>query len=241
MQRDLIYSKESDLVESFRFDEAVAAVFSDMIQRSVPGYGTVISLVGLLAEQYLREDSRGYDLGSSLGASLMAMARGSEDRNCRLVAVDSSAAMIERCRDYLRQAGLDQRVNLQCGDIRNLELSQATLVTINYTLQFLPLEDRYALLQRVAQGTLPGGALMLSEKIRFADPEQQQRMDRLHDGFKRANGYSELEISRKRSALEAVLRSETLEDHLRRLKAVGYSQIEVIFQALNFVTILAIR
>ena len=82
---------------------------------------------------------------------------------------------------------------------------------------------------------------MLSEKIQFEDAETQTRMEALHHAFKRANGYSDLEISQKRSALEAVLLTETLAQHRARLHKVGFRRVEVIFQALNFVTLLAER
>jgi tRNA (cmo5U34)-methyltransferase len=240
MQRDQIYSEDFDLVEGFRFDEAVVAVFSDMIRRSVPGYGMVLSLVGVLAERYLQPQSRGYDLGVSLGASTLAMAAVAKERAAELVAVDNSPAMVERCRDHFRSLQ-GVRVALRCEDIRETAIEQASFVIMNFTLQFIPIEEREQQLRKIADGLCSGGALMLSEKIRFADPEQQQRFESLHHAFKRANGYSDLEISQKRTALERVLIAETLESHFERLYAVGFSRVEVVFQALNFVSILALR
>ncbi|MBT3309628.1 MAG: carboxy-S-adenosyl-L-methionine synthase CmoA [Gammaproteobacteria bacterium] len=240
IQRDQIYSEDYDLVEGFRFDKGVASVFSDMIRRSVPGYGMVLSLVGVLAERYLQSGGRGYDLGASLGASTLAMAAAAAERGAALVAVDNSPSMVERCRENLKTAqGVE--IDLRCEDIRQTVIHSASFVTMNFTLQFLPIEEREQQLRSVAEGLQPGGALMLSEKIRFEDPEQQQRMESLHHAFKRANGYSELEISQKRSALEAVLITETLEQHFERLHGVGFKQVEVIFQTLNFVSILAVR
>ncbi len=239
MQRDQIYSEDFGLVEDFRFDEGVAAVFSDMIRRSVPGYGMVLSLTGVLGEHYLQPATRAYDLGASLGGATLAMAPVATERDCSLVVVDNSVAMVERCRQNL--GSIDPaRLEIRCEDIRDTVIEQASFVVMNFTLQFLPLQERTSLLQRIADGLQSGGALMLSEKVCFDDPLQQQRMDALHHSFKRANGYSELEISQKRSALEAVLVSETLEQHRQRLYQVGFQRCEVLFQALNFVTILAL-
>lgn len=243
MQRDQIYSTEQDLVEEFRFDQSVASVFPDMIQRSVPGYGVVISLVGLLAEQYLQRGSYGYDLGSSLGASTLAMAGVAEERGCNLVAVDSSSAMVEKCRDNLAAANLDKSsvIDFRCEDVRDTKIENASFVTMNFTLQFIPVAEREGLLRKVADGLPSGGGLMLSEKIGFDDPGQQQRMESLHHAFKRANGYSDLEISQKRTALEDVLVPETLQYHFKRLERAGFARVEVLFQALNFVSMLAVR
>ncbi len=241
MQRDQIYSEDYDLVEEFRFDEGVASVFSDMIRRSVPGYGMVLSLVGVLAERYLQPGSRGYDLGSSLGASTLAMASIAAERGCSLVAVDNAPSMVERCRENLSRSSHQPGIELRCEDIRQTPIEGASFVTMNFTLQFLPIAEREEQLQRIADGLQSGGALMLSEKVRFEDAAQQARMVELHHAFKRANGYSDLEISQKRSALEAVLITETLGQHIERLQKVGFTQVEVIFQALNFVSLLAVK
>ncbi len=241
MQRDQIYSSECDLVEEFRFDHSVAKVFPDMIQRSVPGYGTVISLVAVVADNYLQNGTRGYDLGASLGASTLAMAATAQQRGCRVVAVDNSTAMVERCRENLANAGRAAAVELCCEDIRDTVVENASFVVMNFTLQFIPVAEREEVLTGIARGMRHGGALMLSEKICFEDPQQQQRMEELHHSFKRANGYSDLEISQKRTALEEVLITETLDQHVERLRRAGFSTVEVLFQALNFVSILAVR
>ncbi len=241
MQRDQLYSADLDLVEGFRFDESVVGVFTDMIRRSVPGYGMVLSLTGVLAEQYLQPETRGYDLGASLGGSTLAMREVARQRQCPLIAVDNSEAMVEQCRTHLGETAGEEQIELRCEDVRNTVVENASLVVMNFTLQFIPLEEREEVLSTIASGMKEGGALMLSEKICFENAEQQERMEQLHHAFKRANGYSELEISQKRAALEEVLRPETVQQHLERLRRAGFSSAEVIFQALNFVSILAIR
>ena len=241
MQRDQLYSADLDLVEGFRFDESVVGVFTDMIRRSVPGYGMVLSLTGVLAEQYLQPETRGYDLGASLGGSTLAMREVARQRQCPLIAVDNSEAMVEQCRTHLGETAGEGKIELRCEDVRNTVVENASLVVMNFTLQFIPLEEREEVLSTIASGMKEGGALMLSEKICFENAEQQERMEQLHHAFKRANGYSELEISQKRAALEEVLRPETVQQHLERLRRAGFSSAEVIFQALNFVSILAIR
>jgi tRNA (cmo5U34)-methyltransferase len=238
VKRDSIYSHTHDLIENFRFDKEVVGVFEDMISRSVPGYGMVLSLVGVLAETYLQEQSRGYDLGTSLGGATLAMRKIAEERGCELVAVDNSTAMVEQCR---KSFSTGYPVELRCEDLRDTTVENASLVIMNFTLQFIPLAEREAILHKIATGINAGGAFMLSEKINFNDPEQQQRINNLHHSFKRANGYSEMEISQKRSALEDVLVSETVERHIERLHKVGFNRVQVIFQALNFVSILALR
>jgi len=225
----------------FRFDAAVARVFPDMIRRSVPGYTTIIPMIEVITEQYVQAGSNCYDLGCSLGASTLAMRHGISHRDCSLTGVDNSEAMIERCQHYIALDDHPLPVTLRCEDILETEMSDASVTTLNFTLQFIPPEQRSALLARIARATRPGGVLILSEKIRFESAQEQDIQTRLHHEFKRANGYSDLEISQKRSAIERVLIPETLASHRERLQAAGFEQVLVWYQCFNFVSMLAIK
>jgi tRNA (cmo5U34)-methyltransferase len=242
--RDDLYASRLDAIVDFRFDESVAGVFPDMIQRSVPGYSTVISMIGTLAAEYARSGSRCYDLGCSVGAATLAMLRQIKVPDCRIVAIDNAAAMIEHCRANIRAdmpASESVAVDLVCADIRDVKIENASVVVLNYTLQFVPLEQRADIITRIYQGLRPGGVMLLAEKIRFADAGIEQQMIDLHHAFKRANGYSDLEISQKRSALDNVLIPETIGDHMERLTRAGFSRPQVWFQCLNFISILAVK
>lgn len=132
-------------------------------------------------------------------------------------------------------------VEIHCADIRDILLSNASFVVLNLTLQFIPATERAELLQRVFDGLNPGGALLISEKIAFDDKDEQQLLTELHLDFKRANGYSELEIAQKRASLEKTLIPETLQTHFARLRAVGFTAVVPWFQCFNFVSILALK
>ncbi|MEJ2344930.1 MAG: carboxy-S-adenosyl-L-methionine synthase CmoA [Gammaproteobacteria bacterium] len=239
--RDSLYAQRQDHLVDFAFDEAVARVFPDMIRRSVPGYDTLIALIGLLAARYAQPGSRCYDLGCSLGAVTLSMRRRITVPGCTLVAVDNADAMVAHCRDSVAADGAGLPVELSCADIRDVPVRQASVVVLNFTLQFIEPEHRLELLRRIHGGMLPGAALILSEKIVFDDALEQRLQDDLHRAFKRANGYSELEISQKRNALEKVLIPDTLEQHDQRLREAGFGSSHVWFQALNFASLLALK
>ncbi|MDY6815097.1 MAG: carboxy-S-adenosyl-L-methionine synthase CmoA [Pseudomonadota bacterium] len=227
--------------EDFRFDASVARVFPDMIRRSVPGYTTIIPMIEVITGQYAQPGSNCYDLGCSLGASTLAMRHGIAHQDCQLFGVDNSAAMIERCEHYIALDDSPLPVTLRCEDILDTGLSNASVTTLNFTLQFVPPEHRKELLARIASATRPGGVLILSEKIRFESDQEQDIQTRLHHEFKRANGYSDLEISQKRSAIEQVLIPETLARHRERLSTAGFDQVLLWYQCFNFVSMLAIK
>lgn len=238
---DNIFANPLDKVSDFAFDEAVARVFPDMIRRSVPGYTTIIPMIGIITEQYAQDGTTCYDLGCSLGASTLAMRHGLKDRDCKLVGIDNSASMIERCNHYVELDNENTPVTLLCDDIRKIEFEPCSIVTLNFTLQFLPIEDRSILLEKICGAMKPGGVLILSEKIRFENATEQKHLEELHWDFKKANGYSELEISQKRSALEQVLLPETLNTHHTRLKEAGFSSSQLWYQCFNFCSLIAFK
>ncbi len=243
-QPDRLFAQPLTQVSDFAFNEDVVRVFPDMIKRSVPGYPTIVENLGVLAAHFAQPDSLLYDLGCSLGATSQALRRHVRHSNCRVLAVDNSSAMVTRCREYLHaQDSMFQEllpVEVIEADILQLALQPCSLVALNFTLQFIAPEQRLGLLQRIRQALLPGGALLLSEKLQFEDAHDQQLLTELHLNFKRANGYSDLEIAQKRSALENVMLTDSLETHRQRLLDAGFSRVILWFQCINFASLIAL-
>lgn len=240
-EKDNIYSAPLQQMVDFRFDERVVNVFPDMIQRSVPGYATLISNIGIMAARYVQANSHCYDLGCSLGAVSLSLRHAIQATDCKIIAVDNSQAMIDKARDVLAEDKQSVPVELCCADINEVEIENASVVVMNFTLQFIAPEFRQALIQKIHDGMLPGGVLILSEKLAFEDPDTNQFHIDAHHDFKRANGYSDLEISQKRSALEKVLIPETLSQHQARLHKAGFSFVEKWYQCFNFVSMVAVK
>lgn len=250
---DDIYSSENPNLVDFAFDQRVVNVFPDMIRRSVPAYDTVIPLSALIAARSLviAADASTtqaatppsttvpgvvWDLGCSRGATTAALLTycGS---NIKVIGVDNSAPMIEAARDSiaaLTSSAAAQRVEWRCEDIQQTRISQASAVVMNYTLQFVPPEQRNSLLQSILAGLLPGAPLIYAEKVVLDNADQQAWADAIHLDFKRANGYSELEVAQKRSAIENIMIPDRVETHLQRLKDLGFERTSVWFSCLNW-------
>ncbi len=241
MARDDIYSLPLNQVGSFEFDDQVVRVFPDMIARSVPGYASILSMIEQLSSRFVRPGTTVWDLGCSLGAATRLIRR-QAPLDCTIHAVDNSPAMIERLQSILAESPDDGcRVELHEADLRDVEVRDATFVVLNLTLQFLPPAERTQVIDKIFRGLLPGGALLLSEKICFNEPTQQHLMTELHHDFKRAHGYSDLEVAQKRTAIEDRLIPETLDTHINRLKNARFMPVAPWFQCFNFVSILAVR
>ncbi|NVJ61990.1 MAG: carboxy-S-adenosyl-L-methionine synthase CmoA [Gammaproteobacteria bacterium] len=239
-QRDTLFNSP-EKPSPFRFDEKVAAVFPDMIGRSVPGYSAIIDGIHGFASRFLKSNTVGYDLGCSLGAAALAMSKGASSENAKVVAVDNSEAMIQRCKILMESYGHITPVDVIHGDISKLEIKNASMVVLNFTLQFIEQKERALILKKIFDGMTSGGLLILSEKVLGRDETTNQLLIDLHHEFKRANGYSDLEISQKRTALENVLVPETIDDHRDRLQQIGFQHFDVWHQSFNFCSMLAIK
>lgn len=238
--RDTLYQTLAD-PGLFTFNEEVVGVFPDMIKRSVPGYSTIIAMSGLLAGKHARDNTRIYDLGCSLGASLLAAAQHVQGRPVQLLGIDNSPAMIKGARQNIADVRVsDQEIDVIEGDIATTPLSNASVVLMNFTLQFVPVAQRIDVLKRIHGALTAGDILVLSEKIKMPTPAMDDYVVDLHHTFKRAQGYSELEIARKRQALENVMVTEDRETHIDRLHQAGFQRADIWFQCFNFASFVAV-
>lgn len=260
--RDSLFAQPLGNVAEFTFDDRVASVFPDMLKRSIPGYQAIISQSGLLAAQFAQPNTHLYDLGCSLGATSLSMQKAmlaeknsfNEDETalpnkpyagCEIHAIDTSQAMLDRARDIIEgetsPGSAQLPIVLRCADARTTPLHNASVVAMNFTMQFIEPDNREQLIERIASSLVSGGAFILSEKVTFTDPVLSDLHIKMYHSFKSANGYSDLEISQKRTALENVLVPDTLDTHLLRLRQAGFKRCSVWFQCFNFASIVAIK
>ncbi|MEM9101900.1 MAG: carboxy-S-adenosyl-L-methionine synthase CmoA [Pseudomonadota bacterium] len=238
-EHDNLFAQPIPQLGQFEFDRDVVNVFPDMINRSVPGYPTIVNMIGYLAAKYYQPGSHCYDLGCSLGAASLSIWHAQPSAN--IIGIDTSPAMIEQCQKLVVAKGAEQSIQLHTQNICDFAYTNASVVVLNFTLQFIPVEQRDALIQRIYNAMLPGSLLIVSEKIRFNDDAINQLNIELHENFKRRNGYTELEISQKRQALEKVLIPETMDDHRQRFEKAGFTKFDAWFQCFNFVSMLACK
>ncbi len=251
---DTLFTTPLDKVSRFSFDEQVVACFPDMIRRSVMGYGQILSMLPILARrhcQYRQENQQGekvsriYDLGCSLGGATMALlsetANGFAENEVQIKAIDISPAMTNKAEQLFNEYYPNHDIEIITADICAMDFQSCDMIIINLTLQFLPVEQRLPLLKKCYSALAEGGILVLTEKTHLENEQDDAwRVERYYD-FKRANGYSELEISGKRTALENVLITDTMEQHHQRLAKAGFGRSMTWFQFLNFMSLIAFK
>lgn len=238
MDKDEIYAQPVADRQPFTFNESVVRVFDDMLTRSIPHYREILLLQAEMAETGYQPGTRIYDLGCSTGNLALLICERLADRAFHLTAVDSSPPMIDTFTKRFHKTSWADRITPVCDDIRNIVFEAASVVIVNFTLQFISLSDRKELIEKIFQALRPGGVLLVSEKIIHQDPALSRMQQDFHDAFKKENGYSDLEISQKRDALENVLVPETVESHLKRFQKTGFHHIDVWYKWFNFISII---
>lgn len=232
----------------FAFNAKVAAVFDDMISRSVPGYENIQEISAQLAIEALNRPGAVYDLGCSTGTSLLRIAQKIKERRmvdprfargCHLIGIDSSADMIKRAQEKITAFDCDELITALQADIRVADISDARVILSHYTLQFLPPAARIKILKDAHHSLIEDGLFIFSEKVRHLSPTLEKSLTIAHEQYRQQNGYSMVEIIRKREALENVLVPFTLEQNLSLLHEAGFKDCEVIRKDLCFVTFLA--
>lgn len=238
---DTIYSRPQPRVAPFEFNERVVAVFDDMISRSVPLYRESLLRQAQMAGHYYQPGTLIYDLGCSNGNFGLQLLNEMSERPFSMLAIDNSAPMLAQYQQRLNAAGAGQRIQLHLADVATQPLENASVVIINLTLQFLAVQDRDQLLRRVYTALRRGGVLILTEKVVHADGGLAELQQDWYYRFKKENGYSQLEISQKRDALENVLIPETVEQHLARLTRAGFDAVDIWLKWFNFTSFLAVK
>lgn len=237
---DSLYAS-GEVAADFTFNDAVADVFDDMLDRSIPHYRSVIDGMSELLACRLPAGSTVYDLGCATGTTMLELARRLPERGYRYIGIDNAPAMLERARKKSAMFSKTSVLSFRLDDITGCPLPGASAIICNYTMQFLRPLLRPAFAARLFASLPEGGLLLLSEKtISHARRLNRDFIDIYHN-FKKSQGYSELEIAAKREALENVLVPFSLEENIALLAQAGFSEIETYFRWFNFTALVALK
>ncbi len=238
--KDTLFQTDS-VQEDFVFSERVVEVFDDMLDRSVPFYKEVILSTAQLLGKFLHSRDRVVDLGCATGTTLLELARILQDKKLQFIGVDNSVAMLEKARLkaelFLKQDSLHFREE----DITTIDIPGTGAFILNYTMQFIRPMQREAFIRHIYANLRPGGILIISEKIIIPDSKLNRKYIDIYHTFKRNRGYSELEIAKKREALENILIPFSIDENRSILTKAGFTSVETFFQWFNFVSFIAVK
>jgi tRNA (cmo5U34)-methyltransferase len=230
--QDKLYKKIQTNITPFAFDKETVAVFDDMINRSIPGYKTYIDLLQYFSI-YIKNDSRIYDLGCSLGYALFSLLQNNQKDLEKIIAIDKSHDMIQK----MQSNRLVKEYKIKCyqDDIIKVRVKNTSVVMLNFVLQFIKPCDKNKILANIYNGLNKDGILIIAEKVIYHNKQTQKTLQNLHFEFKKNSGYSPLEIKQKEQALEQILYIESIKKLKERLQIAGFDMIHLFFAAFNFV------
>lgn len=236
-KKDTLYQNEVDGIIDFTFDEKVVAVFPDMIHRSIPGYASLLTVLQAVFRSHFANQHHlhVYDLGCSVGAVTLALSK-VMPIDTHYTGIDLSAEMIKKYNEAVRIATLEETAHGIEADINEVKLAACNAVCLNFVLQFIDPDNRLALLRKCYDRLTANGLLFIAEKTKV-----DTTTTAWHEQFKKNNGYSDLEIAQKRSAIENIMRIDPAEVTVARLHKVGFSEVIPVFQCLSFYGWVAIK
>lgn len=241
MSKDELFAKNDRITKDFDFGEDTAAVFDDMLGRSVPFYSEIQRMIGEIAADFAVEGTNVYDLGCSTCNTFLELDP-VLPKSVKFVGVDSSPAMLQRGREKLAQSGFTRDYEMALADLNHsFQVTNASVVIMNLVLMFVRPLHRLPLISGIANGINDGGCLLLVEKTVSKDPKLNRLFIQHYYSFKERQGYSELEIAKKREALENVLIPYRLEEDRDLLLQSGFSECEVFFRWYNFCGLVAVK
>ncbi len=240
MKKDSLFDV-NNISEDFEFNDQVVEVFDDMLERSVPFYEEVIRSSSKLIDVFLEDDDRIIDLGCSTGNCLLQLARLLSHKKLQYTGIDNSISMLEKARLKTDLYSGLESVEFMLADITQLDFSGIGCFVLNYTLQFVRPIQRQEFLQRLHNQLRPGGIIILSEKTIIHHPRLNREYIDIYHRFKKNKGYSELEIARKREALENVLIPFSSKENIALLENSGFKTVQPFFQWFNFCSLIGIK
>jgi tRNA (cmo5U34)-methyltransferase len=198
-------------------------------------------MMGEIAKDFAVPHSKIYDLGCSTGTTLQHLDQVIEDP-VRLIGIDASPEMLERAKTKFSERPSNHPVEFIEANLEDeLPIENASVVVLNLTLQFVRPIYRDQLLAHIARGTRSGGCLILVEKVLSENSALNRLFIKNYYGFKRRNGYSEMEISQKREALENILVPYHESENRELLSRNGFTSVEPFFRWYNFSGLIALR
>ena len=240
---DKVFAAPKSQVDDFSFNEEVAAVFDDMLDRSVPFYREIQRMVAELAVDFAQPGTNLYDLGCSTCNSFLNISRiMPPGADVRFIGVDDSEEMMDKARGKLKAAKFNRPFDLQTADLNlGVEISNASVVMMVLTLQFIRPLYRERLVKSIYNGLADNGCLIVVEKVLGENSTFNRLFIKHYYEMKMRNGYSELEISQKREALENVLVPYRLEENKELLRGAGFRHVDVFFKWYNFCGLIALK
>ncbi len=241
MDKDEVFKDKKGLVSDFNFKKEVAEVFDDMLNRSVPFYQETQRMIKEISADFAVPGTNIYDLGCSTGTTFLSIDK-SIPQDVTFIGIDYSKDMLNKAKEKLKKRGISRKYRFIRADMNTeLPITNASVVIMNLTLQFVRPLYRKRVVESIAKGINEEGCLILVEKVLSINSKLNRMFIKYYYDFKKRQGYNEMEISQKREALENVLIPYRPEEDRELLLDSGFKECDTFFKWYNFCGMLAIK
>jgi tRNA (cmo5U34)-methyltransferase len=226
----------------YEFSFTTIRDFDSHIAQEIRGYETLFTIATGIANTVIATGTNIYDLGCSTGRFLITLAE--------RIAAEADTYR----RRYVRFIGIEPNDNFAAYHTNkpdsvtfvreritaSTQFENASLISSIFTLQFIPIHERQAVIRNVYHGLNPGGVLLLAEKVYAGDPEIERLINDSHFDFKR-EFTDPAQIFAKDVRLRSIMRPLTLQDNVSLLENAGFDRHECFWRVNNFAALIAIK
>lgn len=224
---------------NWSFNNGIASEFNNHVRTHVPLYNEMHLLVNSLSTWFIEDNTNVYDIGTSLGETLVNISK-THKKGVRFIGIDSSLDMVERANERFANS---ENINILLGDLldEGLTFNNASLVTSILTIMFTPYHNRKEILTKICSGLNEKGAFLMIEKVRSETPILGEINVELYHDHKADKGVDADSILQKTRSIRGQLKPLTINDNIELLKSAGFSEVGTFFQWCGFVGFIAIK
>jgi tRNA (cmo5U34)-methyltransferase len=194
-----------------------------------------------MALDFAVEETNIYDLGCSTGTTLLNL-NSAIGNKVKYIGIDYSEDMLERCEKKLSENKFCGEYELRYADLnKEMHFENASIILMVLTLQFIRPLYREKLIENIYSGMNDNGGFILVEKVLGEDSLFNRLFIKYYYDYKKGKGYSELEITQKREALENVLIPYKLLENRELLLQKGFRHCDIFFKWYNFCGMVAVK
>ena len=226
------------------FEGTVADTFDDHVSKSVPGYTEGHKIVAGLADFFISDNSKVYEIGCSTGTLIHKLATECEGKkDINYIGLDVVDSMIKLAIEKHSSIKLhsDCSLEFEQADIMEYPLHKSSFIVCYYTVQFIHPSIRQQVIDKIYEALNWGGALVMFEKVRGADARFQDILTGLYHDYKMEVGYSPEEVVAKSQSLRGVMEPFSVKGNLDLLSRAGFQDIETVYRNICFQGFLAIK
>jgi tRNA (cmo5U34)-methyltransferase len=225
---------EAEHAKPFSFTN-FADGFDEHIDRSIRGYSLLRDDIVSISRYFVENDTTVVDIGCSQGTLIRRI------RETNTQAPKAVYYGLDVNRAFRKHWRSDRNLKYLVEDVRSWDgMKNMSLAVSLFTFQFIPERDRLALMKKIYDNLVEGGAFVFSEKVFSMNSKIQNMMEFLYYDYKKQN-FTEKEILDKEQELRHLAKLTNEDLLIKQLLSIGFRGIQVFWRNFNFIGVIAMK